>query len=290
MAAKQLSQNEMARELEISPAQLINLRKGNWDKISNKLLQRVANYFSIDDWKIRDTRNMRIIRNLCNDAKENSRFLAISAYSGAGKTTAARHFARVNAHTYYVLSDFMMSRREFAAEIQRAMGISEGGKIRDMVLAISSKLNSLERPLILIDDAGKLNDGCMRTLQLIYDQTEFNAGLVLLGTEYLKDNIDKGAARNRMGFRELRRRIAYWQALRKPNRQEIAYICADYGISDEKVVSYIYNRCQDYGTVRNMVTNSVKLAKEKEMSITPDLLDLVAIGDRSFSEARRVQF
>jgi len=290
MTAKQVSQNEMARELEISPAQLINIRKGNWDKVSYKLLQRVANYFSIDDWKIRDTRNMRIIRNICNDARDNSRFMAISAYSGAGKTTAAKHFARNTPHTYYVLADFMMTRKEFAGEIQRAMGISEGGNIRNMVLAISSKLNSLAQPLLLIDDAGKLNDGCMRTLQLIYDQTEFNAGLVLLGTEYLKENIDRGAARNKMGFRELRRRIAYWQALRKPNKQEIAYICTDYGISDEKVVSYIYNRCQDYGTVRNMVTNAIKLSKEKEMRISPDLLEHVAIGDRAFSTANRVQF
>ena len=52
--------------------------------------------------KIIDTRNFTIITNTCNDAKNQSKMIAVIGYPGAGKTTALIHYYGQSPNTFYV--------------------------------------------------------------------------------------------------------------------------------------------------------------------------------------------
>lgn len=280
------SQAQLARQIGVSDATIINVKTGKWDLISDQMLAKFRAYFRLDGWAIRNTHNYVVITKLCEDARLGKRFMAIAGYTGAGKTTALRRYAQDTPDTFYVLGTVLHSKRTFVDSVQRAMGISAGGSISEMMNAIVDKLNSANAPLLIVDDAGKLSHTCLRLLQVIYDQTEFSAGLVIAGTEFLKEEIDRNARRNTLGFRELKRRIAYWQPLRRPTQAIIAAICKDFGITEASAVDYIFKNSKDYGTIRNLVLNAVAIAQRDSQTISSALLSDLHVGDMAYENEK----
>lgn len=286
-ALKMMSQAELARRLQAqigygSEATIINIKRGNWDLISAEAMNKLRAFFRLDGWQIRNTHNFVVITKLCDDSRTNKRMMAVAGYTGAGKTTALRKYATDNADTYYVLCTVVHSKRSLLDSIQRSMGIERGAAIGEMMNAIVDKLNAGNNSLLILDDAGKLSHTCLRLLQVIYDQTEFSAGIVLAGTEFLKEEIDRNCRRNVMGFRELKRRIAYWQPLRRPTAAIIAAICKDFNITDPAAVDFIFKNAKDYGTIRNLVLNAGAIATRDNVAVTVELLSDVHVGEMAY--------
>lgn len=277
-----ISQNELAKRVGVSASTLINVKRGEGESLSDKMVNKLRAYFRIDNWNVRNTHNFAMISQLCEDAQVNQRFLAVAGFTGAGKTTALQYYQKNNAEVYYVLANVLHTKRTFITAIQKAMGLNEGGSIHHQVSSIINKLNAGNRPLLIVDDAGKLSQTCMRMMQIIYDNTEHNAGIILSGTEYLKKNIDRAASKDIMGFRELRRRIAYWQPLERPSKGIVLRICSDYGIEDKGAVKYIMGKAVDYGTLRNLVLNAVKVSGNIGEQVSREILVDLHVGDYSY--------
>jgi DNA transposition AAA+ family ATPase len=278
-----ISQRQLASQIGISDATLINIKRGEWDeKVSDQMAAKVQHYFRIDTWNIRNTRNYASISALCKDAQQNRRFLGVAGYTGAGKTTALRHYQRTNNHVFYVLATVLHTKRTFVRSIQQSMGLNDGGSIAEMMDAIIRKLVSTADALLIIDDAGKLSNTCLRLLQVIYDATEGSAGMVIGGTEFLKSEIDRQASRKVMGFDELRRRIAYWQPLYRPTKKVVQTIASDYGITDSYALNYLIAHAKDYGTLRNMIENAEKLSQERNLPVSREILADLHVGDMAY--------
>ena len=279
-----VSQNQLATRIGISPATIIAIRNDDWSKISTRMFNKLMAYFNIDNWNIRRTTNFNKIFDVCQDAKLNKRMLAISGYTGSGKTTALRKYATSHPEVYYVLATSIMTKRSFLREIQRSMGIQEGTSIQDMMSSITSVMNQAENALLIIDDAGKLSEVILRLIQIIYDSTEYRAGIILAGTEYLKEMIDKLARKNRMGFRELKRRIAFWQPMYRPTRKVVETICTDNDITDTNAIRYIYDNAHDYGTLRNLITNALRIRNTKAISVNREILESLHVGEHFYNQ------
>jgi DNA transposition AAA+ family ATPase len=276
------SQAQVARQIGVSDATIINIRRGNWELISEAMIAKIRAHFRLDGWQVRNTHNFSAITKLCEDAKSNKRMLAVAGYTGAGKTTALRHYAQNNPDTYYMLATVMNTRKTFLESICRAMGINIPFRMSEIIAAIIEKMNSAKAPLLIIDDAGKLSHTCLRLIQVIYDETEYSAGIVLSGTEFLKEEIERASRRNAQGFRELKRRIAYWQPLRRPTASIIGTICKDFGIDDSSAVEYIYRNAKDYGTIRNMILNASQISGRESQPITREMLAGLQVGDMQY--------
>ena len=269
------SQNEAARQLGMSAAHIINFRKGDWAKISRQHFNRLLASAGLSDWRDFMTENLKIASAVLAEAQENSRFLVLTGYTGSGKTHTLRLYAAKTKKAYYLLADSEMNKSRFLLSIIQAIGIhpNEAGTNSGQRLeAIARKLNGEDRPLLIVDDAGKLSDPNLRMLQIIYDRTEGRAGILMAGTEYLKESIDKKARRNKMGFRELRRRVAYWQEMDKMRPKDVRTICEGNGIADSSAISYLSSACSDFGTLRNMITNALTLADKEGVEVTRELL------------------
>lgn len=284
LAVPGMSQNQLAKQLSVSASTLIAIKTQDWEKISDKMVSQLRSHFHLDNWGLRKTHNFEVISSLCDDAAENRRFLATAGYTGAGKTTALRYYAKSHATAYYVLATVLHTKRSFLKSIQQAMGLNEGNSFYELMEAITRKLKSAPGSLLIIDDGGKLTQSCMRLLQVIYDETEYSAGIVLAGTEYLKNEIDKQARKDTMGYRELKRRIAYWQPLERPSFKVIAAICKDYGVTDGNALAFVRDNAQDYGTLRDLILNATALATRENIPVTRELLADVHVGDMAYQQ------
>ncbi len=275
-----ISQNQAAKQINVSAALISNLINEKWDLISEAAWLLFANFVSwhTDRWQIRESRNLKVILDSCNDARENNRLLAVSGFTGAGKTTALKYYSNQTPNTYYVLCTVVMGRKDFLTAIQRALGIETEGSIYNRVADIVDRLAKDNLPLLILDDAGKLNDVNLRLIQVIYDQLEFRAGIMLSGTEYMRNYIVKMANKDKMGFKELRRRIAYWQKLFRPTFSFVRNVCDDYGISDEHAINFIYREAGgNYGSLREMISNALRAAGERG-SVSVDMLAGLSVG------------
>jgi len=276
-----VSQNKLAEQLGVSAATLINVRRGEWDNISEAMLMKLRGHFKINDWKTYETNNMKAITELCDDAAANKKFMALAGYTGAGKTTALEKYSKKNADAWYVLGTTIMTQKSFLTAILRAMGINEGRSIQDKMDLIVREMNAGVKSLLIIDDAGKLNDNIIRLIQIIYDMTEHNAGIILAGTDYLAEYINKGALLDRRGFRELQRRIAYWQPVFKPAKAEIAYICQDYNIIDTRAITYVQSM-KNFGDIKNLITNAITMQAKTGRPIDREMLEDLKVGNHFY--------
>ncbi len=280
------SQNALARKMGVSAATLINIKKGQWESISEEMINKLLAFFRIDSWKIMETWNYKAIHGVCNDAMLNKRFLAIAGYTGAGKSTALREFAKKYEDVYYMHATSVMNKKLFLGAIQASMGIRDGYSVPMMMDGIIAHMNSANQPLLIIDDAGKLSPSIMGLIQIIYDGTENRAGIVIAGTEYLEEVITKWVRYNRMGFRELFRRIGFWQPLRQPTIAVVQGICAQYNITDKACIRYIHELAHNYGDIRNIIVNALQIKEATGQDIDREMLESLNVGKHFYNMSK----
>lgn len=256
-----MSQNELAKKLGVSAAQLINIRTpDNWNLVSENMWQKASIFFSLNtDWKIIETKNYQRLTLTCNDAKKYSRFLAVTGRSGYGKTTALKAYARNTKNVFYILAKDILSRKGLLKAIAKVLSVEQQGNVETLLENIVSKIHSIENPLLIIDDAGKINDGNYRMIQLLYDETEGKTGIVIAGTPFLKEYITKMVFKGKYGFDELNRRIEYWTILEEPSKKEVQAIATNNGIEDLDGISFLFNTCKNFGTLRTVIVNAKRI-------------------------------
>lgn len=265
MEATGHSLNQMASITGISIATLSNMKNGKWESISTGMWAKLSSFLKIEDWGTYETHNFVNIRNLCEDAQQNARMMGISALPGLGKTKALEFYARNYPNAFYVLGSFLFAgKRQFLQAIQKSLGIEEGGNPQEMLEAIVDFLRTRPEPLLIIDDAGKLNDANLRLIQLIYDMTRPWCGIIIAGTDYLRWNLLRGKARHRMGYGELYRRIEWWLPLAVPTPEEVVVLCAENGVKDKQVQKFIAMHAKHFGTVYNLVQAAKRMVAQNE--------------------------
>lgn len=275
-----MSYEQIANTIGGISAALINqVLNTNWDNISDKMWNKLAAFLKVDNqWQLLETGNYVLVTEVCQEAKDSSRFFGIIADSGFGKTTALQKFAKQQ-NVFYVLTNILMSgKRNFLATIQRALGINHGATYADMLDAIVNRLSTIEKPLLILDDGGKMNDTNFRILQLIYDRTEGSCGIILAGTEFLKYNLERSITRNKMGYEEIFRRIEWWFRLDAPQTEEVVDFCKFNGFDvlfegekfsgkDKEIAIYIAQRSKNFGTMKNLIVHARRLRERGKLSI-----------------------
>lgn len=274
--AKQLSCNAASTQIGISNATYSNMLNGStqpghdkWKSINDERWLMVKKWATphastapasitqtnSPEWPLMDTINLRVVIDLCTDAQANSRLLSVCADTGLGKTTGLKKYCADTPNAYYTLCTVTMGRKDFLNAIARSMGMDVEGSIHSRLATIVNKLAGLDRPLLVLDDVGKLNDACLRLLQIVYDELERRIGIVIAGLPYFQKTLFRNAVKGKQGFPELRRRIGYWQPLQRPTAKFIQSVCQRYSITELPAINYLTNTIADMGTLREVIEN-----------------------------------
>jgi DNA transposition AAA+ family ATPase len=280
------SQNTLAKKIDVSEATLSNIRNGKWANISPAMWNKIAAFLGVREaWTVFKTPNFISVCEVCADAQQAHKMLCVAAFTGAGKTTALREYAAKNPNVYYVLCTMTMGQKDLVGAILRSMGLENPGTVNSGLAAICAKLNETTDPLLLLDDAGKLKDGLLPIVQIIYDQTieHGQGGIVLAGTEYLKKTIDVLAGKDKKGFREFQDRFVYWKSLVPPSPKVISQIAIEHGITDGHAVGYLHRMAKNYRQLRNLITNAkLAVTQQPELTVSAELLAGLHVGDHHY--------
>lgn len=274
MAQKGLTQNEWSRQNSdvISVSHMTNvMNEERWDKVSDSVWTALKGKLLSQDWDIYITDNYSRIQRACADAKNNHRALAISAYTGAGKTTALTAYANNTPGTWYLVVRSSYSRKDLIYRIAEAMGIQlSSGRTIDVEDAIIQKLIKTPNSLLILDSVSKLTkDAPLQFIGDLAEAIENRAGLVLAGTEFLKEYIERCVRFNKRGFRELNRRIYAWVRCidfnSTENKKEVVGICEACGIKDPARIAKIMADSTCFGSLKSAIERmKLHLQNEKK--------------------------
>jgi len=168
----------------------------------------------------------------CEKTRKYNLMTGLTADTGMGKTTSLRAYS-MRENVFFVTVDKTMNAKRLLVSILKAMGIRFDGNMHDIMLKIAEELNRLESPLLIIDEAGKMNHIMVLYLHDLREYTRANCGIVLSGMPYFKSNLQKFTEKEKEGYAEFYRRINIWHELRGLSRKEIEVICLENGITGD---------------------------------------------------------
>lgn len=261
------SNAKVARKCGISEGTISQMVNKNWDLIADTMWQKVANELGYrpQGWQIVETRTMRSMWSILQNAKRESMFLALTDDAGFGKSTGLKAYAsqHYNESVFYVECR-EWAKREFLMNLARTLGaeVSDSTTNDSLLLSISAFFNARrnQRPLLILDQANSLKAAALRTLITLFNQCEDVLGVVIAGTPHLEKLMMADARRDRPGGKELLSRFGRRMLrLMAANENDVKAICEANGVTNTTTIRKIFKECEP---VSRIVGNHTEMVVE----------------------------
>lgn len=226
-------------------SQMVN---GNWENISDEMWRKCGSQIGIDadKWNAVETQNYKRLMTMLADAQENSLWLATIGRAESGKTFSCKQFGKEHDSVFYVSCDPDWTKREFFAVMLRKIGKDpEGLTLIQMKQKLVLQMRCLPTPLIILDEADKLTDAVLNSFITLYNDIQYDCGVVMIATEFLSKRFEAGVSYNKKGFNELWSRIGRkCIPLKEVSPKDIVDVCMANGVCDNKYIDNIINDCE----------------------------------------------
>ena len=243
----------------VSEATLIQIKKGNWDSISDDMWRNVAKQVGYDSkgaWRMIETLDFNTIITYLDDAKQYANVFALVGPSGSGKTFTTQWYAKQKQNVYHLPCAEYYNRKMFLSKLLECMGKeNQGYNVSEMMDLIVETLLKQDRPLIVLDEADKLNDQVLYFFITLYNYLKGKCGIVLMATDFLSKRIMRGYRMNKKGYAEILSRVGRkFIQLHGVNNEEVKLICEANDLSNPQDIAEVWNDCElDLRRVERMV-------------------------------------
>ncbi len=252
--AKYPSAKKMAVALGVNPAQLSRVLKGetdmvlsdaNWLSIARRLSIAIGSMQPIVAAKTPTYEYVYSQLELCQNGSLSA---MLCDHAGIGKTFTAKHYVRTHRNAVYVDCSQAKSKQRLVRSIAREFGVEHTGRYADVYADLVYYLRSIERPLIILDEAGDLDYPATLELKALWNATEYLCGWYLMGADGLRAKFDRQLHNRKVGYAELFRRFGERYQRVTPSgkeemesfmRKQIAIVARANGLSN---VQELYQR------------------------------------------------
>jgi DNA transposition AAA+ family ATPase len=255
MSAK-LSQNKVAIKAGVSSATISQMINNNWDLIKVERWRSVQTALKIElNWIHAATSNYQLIHQLLTAAQDRSLSVAISFREGHSKSHSFKAYERMNENVIYVECQNYWTKKTFVQALLRAAGLKSDGTVGELIQTFIEHLQTLHKPIVIIDQADKLKDPQLDLFMDLYNALPGHCAFMLSGVPAFEKRILKGVQRDKIGYREMFSRIGRkFIALNKTSLQDVQAVCAANGCDDADFQIQVFNECDgDMRRVRRMV-------------------------------------
>lgn len=267
------SKNMAAASLKnVSAATISNILNGKWNQISEDMWKRLeSQLIKNEGWQIFSTKaymDMTLYLRFC---QENSSVMWVAAPAGIGKSTAAASYAALNRNVFRLTCAPDMTRSDFVHELAGQVGVRTNGmSVRAAFNEILRHVVTLDRPLLIFDEADKLADAVMYYFISIYNALEDRCGIAFLSTSAIKKRITNGVLRDKKGYDEIESRICRrYVDLTAVSAAEIEQICLANGLQDPAAIARVKADVRSYGNdlrrVKQSVNRELREARRESM-------------------------
>lgn len=206
------NQSEYARTLGFKAEDISNLFKKNWLKNAsligiNKWVRfaRVVGFSRHSDmeWATAETEVYTYINKQLGACQRESLTAILVDEAGIGKTWACKAYQKCNKAVFYIDGSVNGTKSSFIRALGRAVGVGDHGKVDDVLNDAIYALESMDRPLIILDEAGDLDNKTLLVLKRIYNALDTACGFYMVGADGLKHRLEGGIKNKKLGYVEL---------------------------------------------------------------------------------------
>lgn len=198
-----------SKALGISPSVYANLKRGNTEgQLSDAKWYNIARQLSVsvrpeDEWVTGETTTFVTITENLSDCQRSGTGSIFCDLPGIGKTHTARWYVRHHRNAVYLDCSQVISHQGVVRGIAREYGLQWKGRYRDVYEDLVYYLRSIERPLIILDEAGDLSDTAFMQIKKLYNGTAGVCGWYLMGADGLKAKWDRAVKYKKVGYAEM---------------------------------------------------------------------------------------
>ena len=270
---------ELARRCGVSDTAMSQFRSGKYGANDDNLAAKIASglYFYENSRNVVDSvTSYKQVMTAFTAAKKKSKWICISSRSGSGKTQSLIDLYNLYSDKGVVyIKCRKWSSRKFLTRLAQAMGETVKGNMDndDLLDLCVRHMNGISgrKPILLIDDAGKLTHSAMFTLIPLYDDPLGRMGCLVAGTETLERNIKRYVGRIE-GYDEIDGRFGRnYIDLFGATKKDVINICLANGI-DKEMAESIWGRLPK-------IKKQPRKDDPREVLFAADLRELIGMID-----------
>lgn len=169
---------------------------------------RIARKLSVDlregmEWKAANTATFRYITAQLEACQGSSLSSILCDMPNIGKTFAARHYVKTHANAVYVDCSQVKTKTQLVKKIASEFGVGSNGWYVDIYNDLTYYLRSIDRPLIILDEAGDLKNEAMLELKALWNATERCCAWYMMGADGLKERLRRSIESKMVGYTEM---------------------------------------------------------------------------------------
>lgn len=198
-----------AAALGISASVYNTLKKGqtertlsdaNWVHIARRLDVNLRESIA---WKGAKTATFEYISTQLEACQERSLSVILCDLPNIGKTYTARWYVHEHPNAVYIDCSQVKTKRALIRKIAGEFGVGATGKYQDTYEDLIYYLRSMERPLVVLDEAGDLAYEAFLELKALWNATEMCCGWYMMGADGLAAKIGRNIEGKKVGYAEI---------------------------------------------------------------------------------------
>lgn len=176
------------------------LSEGNWVNIARRLDVSLRDAM---EWKGARTATWQYVATQLEACQERSLSVILCDLPNIGKTYTARWYVKEHRNAAYVDCSQTKTKRALVRKIAKEFGLDGGGKYQEVYEDLVYYLRSMDRPLVILDEAGDLQYEAFLELKALWNATEMCCGWYMMGADGLRAKIDRMVEHRKVGYAEI---------------------------------------------------------------------------------------
>lgn len=202
------SSSQFARKFGMSASVWSEIKNGRTEnKLSAQKWLNIAAMLGVKEsdrsWKMARTEVFDAIEEGVRACKEFSWGMIFVDKCAIGKTYSAKYLAKTLKNCFYLDGSQCKTKILFTRTLAQTIGVDASGRYQDVKLRVKNALNVLEKPVVIVDEAGDLEYNAFLDLKEFYNATEGSCGWYMMGANGLRKKITDGISREAVGFEEI---------------------------------------------------------------------------------------
>lgn len=176
------------------------LSDAGWISIARKLGVELREGMQ---WKAAKTQTWEYITTQLGFCQESSLSAILCDVPNIGKTFTAKLYVQTHKNAVYVDCSQVKTKRKLVRKIAKEFGVGGVGTYYDLYDDLVYYLKSIERPLIVLDEAGDLQYEAFLELKALWNATERCCAWYMMGADGLKAKINRNVECAKVGYAEM---------------------------------------------------------------------------------------
>ncbi|KAA6347183.1 hypothetical protein EZS27_005352 [termite gut metagenome] len=203
------SDAKFSKSLDIAPAQYSRIKNGDIEKVLSdanwiSLARRLGvSLYGTPEWKTAKTPVFEYITAQLEKCQQESFSSLLCDLSDIGKTYTAVYYAKTHKNVVYVDCSQVKSKQRLIRHIAKGFGSESKGRYEDVYEDLSYYLKTLQKPLIIFDEAGDLDYTAFLEIKALWNAVESCCGFYMMGADGLKEKIRRAIEGKKVGYTEL---------------------------------------------------------------------------------------